>query len=83
MPDDVPVPPLLPHHPEVAQNLALGHGGATPEQRQSVWLTLRRPGWLKTEVLSGLVVGLALIPEAIAFSLIAGVDPAEIGRAHV
>ncbi|GAA1127584.1 SulP family inorganic anion transporter [Citricoccus alkalitolerans] len=76
MPDDVPAPPLLPNHPEVAQNLALGHGGATPEQRQSVWLTLRRPGWLKTEVLSGLVVGLALIPEAIAFSLIAGVDPA-------
>src|SRR5699024_11433237 len=27
------------------------------------------------EVLAGLVVGLALIPEAIAFSIIAGVDP--------
>lgn len=37
--------------------------------------TLRRPGWLKTEVLGGLVVALALIPEAIAFSIIAGVDP--------
>ncbi|MCW2949200.1 MAG: sodium-independent anion transporter, partial [Thermoleophilia bacterium] len=30
---------------------------------------------LSTELLSGLVVGLALIPEAISFSLIAGVDP--------
>ncbi|MCW0212053.1 MAG: SulP family inorganic anion transporter [Pseudonocardia sp.] len=40
----------------------------------------RRPAWfapavLRTEVLSGLVVALALIPEAIAFSIIAGVDP--------
>ncbi|HEY4615378.1 MAG TPA: SulP family inorganic anion transporter [Citricoccus sp.] len=41
----------------------------------SVLRTLKRPGWLKTEVLAGLVVALALIPEAIAFSLIAGVDP--------
>jgi SulP family sulfate permease len=32
-------------------------------------------GVLRTEVLSGLVVGLALIPEAISFSVIAGVDP--------
>ena len=47
----------------------------TPEERQSVRLTLRRPGWLKTEILAGLVVALALIPEAIAFSIIAGVDP--------
>jgi len=30
---------------------------------------------LRTEVLGGLVVALALIPEAIAFSIIAGVDP--------
>jgi SulP family sulfate permease len=29
----------------------------------------------RTEVLAGLVVGLALIPEAISFSVIAGVDP--------
>ncbi len=49
--------------------------GATPEERQSVLATLRRPAWLKTEVLAGLIVALALIPEAIAFSLIAGVDP--------
>ncbi|WSP40025.1 SulP family inorganic anion transporter [Streptomyces sp. NBC_01244] len=40
-----------------------------------------RPAWvspklLRTEVLGGLVVALALIPEAISFSVIAGVDPA-------
>ncbi|MGV8989593.1 MAG: SulP family inorganic anion transporter [Cypionkella sp.] len=32
-------------------------------------------GNIKTDLLSGLVVALALIPEAIAFSIIAGVDP--------
>lgn len=49
--------------------------GITPEQRQSVWRTLKSPRLLKTELLAGLVVALALIPEAIAFSIIAGVDP--------
>nr|WP_206681770.1 SulP family inorganic anion transporter [Actinomadura sp. J1-007] len=33
------------------------------------------PRLLRTEVLAGLVVALALIPEAISFSIIAGVDP--------
>ncbi|GAA1102768.1 SulP family inorganic anion transporter [Nesterenkonia jeotgali] len=47
----------------------------TPEERQSVLRTLRSPRLLKTELLAGLVVALALIPEAIAFSIIAGVDP--------
>ncbi|MFL0535261.1 SulP family inorganic anion transporter [Micrococcus luteus] len=47
----------------------------TPLERQSVMRTLRTPRWLRTEVLAGLVVALALIPEAIAFSIIAGVDP--------
>jgi SulP family sulfate permease len=36
---------------------------------------LRSPKLLRTEVLAGLVVALALIPEAISFSIIAGVDP--------
>lgn len=41
---------------------------------------LVRPSWLsprvlRTEVLAGLVVALALIPEAISFSILAGVDP--------
>ena len=39
-----------------------------------------RPAWLsprvaRTEVLAGLIVALALIPEAISFSILAGVDP--------
>ncbi|MBD0841463.1 SulP family inorganic anion transporter [Streptomyces sp. TRM68416] len=37
---------------------------------------LRDPRVWRTEVLAGLVVALALIPEAISFSIIAGVDPA-------
>lgn len=45
------------------------------EGRSSVLAALRSPRRLKTEVLAGLVVALALIPEAISFSLIAGVDP--------
>ena len=48
---------------------------STPEQLQSVVGALKSPRRLKTEVLAGLVVALALIPEAIAFSVIAGVDP--------
>lgn len=41
----------------------------------SVRNALRTPRMLRTEVLAGLVVALALIPEAISFSIIAGVDP--------
>ncbi|WP_418328293.1 SulP family inorganic anion transporter [Rhodococcus oxybenzonivorans] len=41
----------------------------------SVRAALRSPRRLKTEVLAGLVVALALVPEAISFSIIAGVDP--------
>ncbi|MDQ0092912.1 SulP family inorganic anion transporter [Paeniglutamicibacter psychrophenolicus] len=47
----------------------------TPLERQSVLRTLRSPKLLGVEILGGLVVALALIPEAIAFSIIAGVDP--------
>jgi SulP family sulfate permease len=41
----------------------------------SVLTALRSPRILTREVLAGLVVALALIPEAISFSIIAGVDP--------
>jgi SulP family sulfate permease len=41
----------------------------------TVLQALRSPRILTREVLAGLVVALALIPEAIAFSIIAGVDP--------
>jgi SulP family sulfate permease len=40
---------------------------------RAVWL---HPKVARTEFLAGLVVALALIPEAISFSIIAGVDPA-------
>lgn len=61
-----PVPALA---PTVA---APGGGGRSPD---SVLAALRSPRRLRTEVLAGLVVALALIPEAISFSIIAGVDP--------
>lgn len=41
----------------------------------TVLAALSSPRRLKIEVLAGLVVALALIPEAISFSIIAGVDP--------
>ncbi|MGK5543159.1 SulP family inorganic anion transporter [Streptomyces sp. URMC 127] len=48
----------------------------------AAYLRRLKPDWLRdpkvwrTEVLAGLVVALALIPEAISFSVITGVDPA-------
>ncbi|WP_153395917.1 SulP family inorganic anion transporter [Ornithinicoccus halotolerans] len=48
---------------------------ARPGATDTVREVLRSPARLRTEVLAGLVVALALIPEAIAFSIIAGVDP--------
>ncbi|MFF5106307.1 SulP family inorganic anion transporter [Streptomyces sp. NPDC000134] len=45
----------------------------TPRLSRPDWLA--SPKVLRTEVLAGLVVGLALIPEAISFSVIAGVEP--------
>jgi SulP family sulfate permease len=41
----------------------------------TVLTALRTPRILTREVLAGLVVAMALIPESIAFSIIAGVDP--------
>ncbi len=46
-----------------------------PETDFSVRAALGSPRRLRTEVLAGLVVALALIPEAISFSILAGVDP--------
>jgi SulP family sulfate permease len=53
---------MSPHPPEASE-------------RNTVRAALRCPKFLRTEVLAGLVVALALIPEAISFSIIAGVDP--------
>lgn len=58
--------------PTVAPELAPQHSQGQPDTVRSV---LRSPRRLKTEVLAGLVVALALIPEAISFSILAGVAP--------
>lgn len=47
----------------------------TTSTEPTVRNALRSPRLLRTEGLAGLVVALALIPEAISFSIIAGVDP--------
>ena len=36
---------------------------------------LRNPGQIRTEILAGLTVSLALVPEAVAFAFVAGVHP--------
>ncbi|WP_245974711.1 SulP family inorganic anion transporter [Thermomonospora umbrina] len=46
-------------------------GRLSPAALRATWT----PRVIRTEVLAGLVVALALIPEAISFSIIAGVDP--------
>lgn len=48
---------------------------ASHDPEPTVRSALRSVRLLRTEVLAGLVVALALIPEAISFSIIAGVDP--------
>ena len=51
---------------------------SAPNQKRaipSVLTALRSPRLLTREVLAGVVVAVALIPEAISFSIIAGVDP--------
>jgi SulP family sulfate permease len=50
-------------------------GGQALPPEFSVRAAFRSPRRLRTEILAGLVVALALIPEAISFSIIAGVDP--------
>ncbi|MCT1437688.1 SulP family inorganic anion transporter [Brachybacterium paraconglomeratum] len=45
------------------------------EQPDTVRSALRNPRQLKSEILAGIVVALALIPEAISFSILAGVPP--------
>ncbi|WP_185995487.1 SulP family inorganic anion transporter [Nocardioides campestrisoli] len=47
----------------------------SPTAEVTVRSALASPRLLRTEALGGLVVALALIPEAISFSIIAGVDP--------
>ena len=55
------------------KNPAIHKDRYSPEP--SVLTALKTPRILTREVLAGLVVAMALIPEAISFSIIAGVDP--------
>ncbi|MDT9693358.1 SulP family inorganic anion transporter [Streptomyces sp. P9(2023)] len=54
---------------------------SAPAASPAAFLRGLKPDWLRdpkvwrTEILAGLVVALALVPEAISFSIIAGVDP--------
>ncbi|WP_433579263.1 SulP family inorganic anion transporter [Nocardia brasiliensis] len=53
--------------------MSLAHRISKTEE--SVIAALRSPRRLRIEVLAGLVTALALIPEALSFSILAGVDP--------
>ncbi len=57
------------------QQIPIAQARGSDEPNISTLVALKSPRRLKTEVLAGLVVALALIPEAISFSIIAGVDP--------
>ena len=78
LPFDVPSPPNpsegLPPEPGDAGG-SRGRSHDHVPHAPTVRSALRNPRVLRTEVLAGLVVALALIPEAISFSIIAGVDP--------
>ncbi|MGK2876766.1 MAG: SulP family inorganic anion transporter [Nocardioides sp.] len=71
----VPVLVQWPALAVAATNGALLRPTSTHVPEPTVRAALRSPTLLRTEVLAGLVVALALIPEAISFSIIAGVDP--------
>ncbi|MFI2380293.1 SulP family inorganic anion transporter [Streptomyces sp. NPDC018964] len=58
----------------MSSSVSVPSPAARPRGLKPDWL--RDPKVWRTEVLAGLVVALALIPEAISFSIIAGVDPA-------
>jgi SulP family sulfate permease len=47
----------------------------TATDNQFIHIRIRKPRNVKNDLLSGLTVSLALVPEAIAFSFVAGVDP--------
>jgi SulP family sulfate permease len=49
--------------------------GRIATERKRVSLTDISPSQFKTEILSGLTVALALVPEAVAFAFVAGVHP--------
>lgn len=76
-PSEAVWPEEMNRHPPILQELPLTHEIINPSARPVLRARFRE-AWLsnpKADLLSGLVVALALIPEAISFSIIAGVDP--------
>ncbi len=72
---DLPCPPTE-RNPTVTTAVpAAGEPEASTDADFTVHGALRSPRRLRIEVLGGLAVALALIPEAISFSVLAGVDP--------
>src|SRR5690606_3617429 len=63
-------PPPPPAEPPLGRGCRSFQGSPMLHSIKQNWFTN-----IRGDVLSGLVVALALIPEAIAFSIIAGVDP--------
>ncbi|WP_159619864.1 SulP family inorganic anion transporter [Ruania rhizosphaerae] len=63
------------HIPDPAPEPRPVAGPPEADESYSILATLKSPRRLRTEVLAGIVVALALIPEAISFSILAGVDP--------
>ncbi|KIP51759.1 SulP family inorganic anion transporter [Leucobacter komagatae] len=57
------------------RSVSAATSGGVVAPRHTVLQAFRSPRLLLREALAGLVVALALIPEAISFSIIAGVDP--------
>jgi SulP family sulfate permease len=74
-PPEPPVDPALGGAPTPGAAMLPEAGAPTPSPDDTVLAVLRSPALLRREVVAGLVVALALIPEAISFSIIAGVDP--------
>lgn len=55
--------------------MPMTHPTLTPTEQSAVATVLRSPSLLLRESLAGVITALALIPEVISFSVIAGVDP--------
>jgi len=65
----------MPHTQPQAEDAAQSSAPQVPTRNRFVRLVIRRPRNLKNDVLSGITVALALVPEAIAFAFVAGVHP--------
>ena len=72
-PPEAPEPPDSPASSESHSSSALAYDRHEPKPR--IGLRSMLPASPKADLLSGLTVALALVPEAVAFAFVAGVDP--------